>query len=107
MTVFQVLNWESRDVDDEHLISIFGRTNGGKSVCVTTPFKPYFFVKLPKNATESSTRALYSKINACTENSIDTYELVKAKDLWGFQNNEKSVFMKLNFQSLQRMRRWV
>lgn len=105
MTVFQVLNWESRDVDDEHLISIFGRTNGGKSVCVTTPFKPYFFVKLPKNATESSTRALYSKINACTENSIDTYELVKAKDLWGFQNNEKSVFMKLNFQSLQRMRR--
>ena len=105
MTVFQVLNWESRDVDDEHLISIFGRTSEGKSVCVTTPFKPYFFIKLPKNATESSTRALYSKINACTENSIDTYELVKAKDLWGFQNNEKSIFMKLNFQSLQRMRR--
>jgi len=105
MTIFQALNWESRDVDDEHLISVFGRTKEGKSVCVTTPFKPYFFIKLPKNATETSTRALYSKINACTENSIDTYELVKAKDLWGFQNNEKSIFMKLNFQSLQRMRR--
>ncbi len=105
MTIFQALNWESRDVDDEHLISIFGRTIEGKSVCVTTPFKPYFFIKLPKNSTESSIRALYSKINACTESSISHYELIKAKDLWGFQNNEKSIFMKLNFASLQNMRR--
>jgi DNA polymerase delta subunit 1 len=105
MVSFQAINWESRDIDGEHLISIFGRAKNGKSVCVTTPFRPYFFVKLPKNSTDSSVRALYSKINSCTDRAIDNYELLRAKDLWGFQNNEKFGFMKLNFRSLEKMRK--
>jgi DNA polymerase delta subunit 1 len=48
MVVFQALTWEARDVDDEHMISIMGKTEDGKSVCVTTVFEPYFFVKLPR-----------------------------------------------------------
>ena len=47
MVVFQALTWEARDVEGEHQISIFGKTENGKSVCVTTTFDPYFFVKLP------------------------------------------------------------
>jgi DNA polymerase delta subunit 1 len=43
MVTFQALTWESRDTDDEHLISIFGKTEDGKSVCLTTAFTPYFF----------------------------------------------------------------
>jgi DNA polymerase delta subunit 1 len=46
MVVFQALTWEARDSDKEHLVSIFGKTEDGKSVCVTTSFTPYFFIKL-------------------------------------------------------------
>ena len=102
MVVFQALSWESRDVDEEHLISIFGRTETGKSVCVTTAFKPYFFVKLAKNVSESSVRATWSKMK---ELGPESYEVLKAKDLWGFQNNEKFPFMKLNFTSIEKMRK--
>jgi len=42
MVIFQALTWEARDTDDEHLISILGKTEDGKSVCVTTVFEPYF-----------------------------------------------------------------
>ena len=48
MVRFQALTWDARDDDDSgaHLISIFGKTLEGKSVCVTTEFTPYFFVKI-------------------------------------------------------------
>jgi DNA polymerase delta subunit 1 len=104
MVLFQALNWTSEDVEGEHLIRIFGRTDEGQSVCVTSAFKPYFFVKLPKTADGSAVRNIYSKINNACSGCVETYQLVKAKDLWGFQNNEKSAFMKLNFSTLKAMR---
>jgi DNA polymerase delta subunit 1 len=101
MTVFQALSWEARDVDDEYLISIFGRTAEGKSMCVTTVFQPYFFIKLDKNATQPGVRALWSRLGDTPE----SYDIVKSKDLWGFQNNERFPFMKVNFTSLEKMRK--
>ena len=47
MVVFQALTWETEDKHAQHLIHIFGKTQDGKSVCVTTEFSPYFFIKLP------------------------------------------------------------
>ena len=93
MVVFEVLTWEAKDEDDEHIIRIMGRTAKGKSVCVSTVFNPYFYIKLnnhdnPKNIFRQLTGVL-------------SYSLVKSKDLWGFQNNESSVFMKLNFKTLE------
>ena len=64
MVVFQALTWEARDADDQHLISIFGKTEDGKSVCVTTAFNPYFFVKLPLGTKPSEVELLYDKL--CT-----------------------------------------
>ena len=60
MVVFQALTWEARDTDDEHLISIFGKTEDGKSVCVTTSFDPYFFVKLPRGTTPQDVKILFN-----------------------------------------------
>lgn len=97
MVTFQALNWESRDNNEQHLISIFGRTEEGKSVCVTTRFNPYFFVKLYNNTNPA---VVYGKISQF----VKSYEIVKCKDLWGFQNNEKSNFMKLNFTTHENMR---
>jgi DNA polymerase delta subunit 1 len=100
MVVFQVLTWETQDTEDEHLISIFGKTNEGKSVCVTTSFTPYFFVKLPKKMTSLDVRNLYTKIDKVCPECLISYDIVQSKDVWGFQNNEKFTFMQLNFKNL-------
>ncbi len=99
MVVFQALTWEARDVENEHLITILGRGQDGKSVAVTTPFKPYFFVKMKKGVTETDAKLLFSRIPKAIN-----YTLEKSKDLWGFQNNEKFIFMKLNFDTLADMK---
>ena len=100
MVVFQVLTWETRDTEEEHLISIFGKTNEGKSVCVTTSFTPYFFVKLPKKTSQMDIRNLYTKIDKVCPECLISYDIVQSKDVWGFQNNEKFIFMQLNFKNL-------
>ena len=100
MVVFQVLTWETQDTEDEHLISIFGKTNEGKSVCVTTSFTPYLFVKLPKKTSQMDIRNLYTKIDKLCPECLVSYDIVQSKDVWGFQNNEKFIFMQLNFKNL-------
>ena len=97
---FQALTWEARDVDDsQHIISIFGRSENGQSVCVSTEFKPYFFVKLGNR----DPGELFRKIKEVCP-VVTNYSVSKAKDLWGFQNNELQTFMRLNFTTLQNMK---
>ena len=100
MVVFQVLTWETQDTEDEHLISIFGKTKEGKSVCVTSSFTPYFFLKLPKKMSSLDVRNLYTKIDKTCPECLISYDIVQSKDVWGFQNNEKFIFMQLNFKNL-------
>jgi DNA polymerase delta subunit 1 len=100
MVVFQALTWEARDVDDEHLISILGKTEDGKSVCVTTTFEPYFFVKLPRDTTNQEVRLLYDDLNKLRPDHVTSYSLTQKKDVWGFQNNEQFAYMRLNFKTL-------
>lgn len=105
MVVFQALTWEAKDTNEnEHHISIFGRSEDGKSVCVTTKFEPYFFVKVATNISSDTLSCMYQKIQKCATLPV-RYELVKMKDVWGFQNNEKSCFMKLIFCTLRDRRR--
>lgn len=107
MVVFQALTWEARDADDQHLISIFGKTEDGKSVCVTTAFQPYFFVKLPPGTKRPDVDDIYEKLCAMkkTKDCVTSYSLTKQKDVWGFQNNEEFFFMHLNFSNLEARRR--
>jgi DNA polymerase delta subunit 1 len=105
MVVFQALTWEARDTDEEHLISIFGKTEDGKSVCVTTSFDPYFFVKLPRGTTQQDVKILFNELNRLRENCVTSYSLTKQKDVWGFQNNEEFNYMHLNFKTLEARRR--
>ena len=105
MVVFQALTWEARDSDDEHLISIFGKTEDGKSVCVTTEFKPYFFVKLPRGTEMGDVEILYDRLNSMKKDCLTSYSLTKQKDVWGFQNNEEFFFMHLTFKNLESRRK--
>jgi DNA polymerase delta subunit 1 len=105
MVVFQALTWEARDTDEEHLISIFGKTEAGKSVCVTTTFDPYFFVKLPRGTTQQDVKILFNELNRLRDNSVTSYSLTRQKDVWGFQNNEEFNYMHLNFKTLEARRK--
>lgn len=100
MVVFQALTWETRDTDDEHLISIFGKTSEGKSVCVTTAFTPYFFVKLPRNITQQKVQIIYNKIEKTCPGCLTSYNTIHRKDVWGFQNNEQFPYLQLFFRNL-------
>ena len=104
MVVFQALTWEARDGEDEHLISIFGKTEDGKSVCLTTAFTPYFFVKLPSGIDSQKVQRIYNILSDKCKDSLVAYSLMKSKDVWGFQNNEEFAFMKINFKDLQARR---
>jgi DNA polymerase delta subunit 1 len=104
MVAFQALTWESRDTDDEHMISIFGKTEEGKSVCLTTAFTPYFFIKLPPNIDTAKIQRIYNILDEQCKDSLVGYSVTKSKDVWGFQNNEEFPFMKINFKNLQARR---
>ena len=104
MVAFQALTWESRDTDDEHMISIFGKTEEGKSVCLTTAFTPYFFIKLPPNIDTAKIQRIYNILEEQCKDSLVGYSVTKSKDVWGFQNNEEFPFMKINFKNLQARR---
>lgn len=93
MVVFQAVAWEGKDSDDNsYIIKIFGRTQEGKSVCLSTKFRPYFFVK----SREGSQKFMKEPVVHAAS--------VKGKELWGFTNNEECVFVKLDFHTLKQMK---
>lgn len=92
MVQFQALTWDSCDEDDEHIIRIFGKTIDGKSVCVMTSFTPYFFVKIPKGTSKD---AMITCIEKACPDVIVRCDVVKAKDVWGFQNGEECLFLQI------------
>ena len=98
----QSIHWEVRDLEREDgecshcVISAFGKTKDGKSVCVHTEFKPYFCIK-----NVSSDRAwLFSKKEAFSVHSVSL------KDIWGFKNNKKEHFTLITFNTLKCMKKW-
>jgi DNA polymerase delta subunit 1 len=105
MVVFQALTWEPRDTEDEHHVSIFGKTEDGKSVCVTTAFNPYFFIKLSFGTSQQTINEIYNLICRKCPECVISYSMAKSKDVWGFQNNEEFFFMKINFANLGARRR--
>jgi DNA polymerase delta subunit 1 len=102
---FQALTWETVDTDDEHLVSIFGKTEGGKSICVTTAFTPYFFIKLPERVTQQTIQEIYMVLDKKCPECLVSYSIMKSKDVWGFQNNKEFAYMKLDFKNLKSRRR--
>jgi DNA polymerase delta subunit 1 len=105
MVVFQALTWEPRDTEEEHHISIFGKTEEGKSVCVTTVFNPYFFIKLSFGASQQTVNEIYNLLCRKCPDCVTSYSMAKSKDVWGFQNNQEFLFMKVNFTNLAARRR--
>jgi len=81
---FQIVSWDSFDDEEMNMFTIhfFGRTLGGKSVHVSTHFKPYYFVK----------------------GRLPNKPIVKSKDLWGFQGGQECIFTKIECDTLAEFR---
>jgi DNA polymerase delta subunit 1 len=101
MVKFQALTWDSFDTVDEHIIRIFGKTIDGQSVCVSTVFQPYFFVKIPEGTMVSAIRLAIEK--TCP-NVIDV-KVDRYKDIWGFQNGQDHLFAQVFCKTLADRRR--
>ena len=109
MVVFQAITWEARDelLDEDtiqHHVSIFGKTEDGRSVCVTTQVLPYFYVRLG-HAGMSLGRSIYAAIDERCPGGLVSCSVVRAKDIWGFTNNEEINFLRLDFANLASRRR--
>ena len=89
MVVFQVIAWDAGDIEDKYTVTAYGRSSEGDSVSLSCVFQPYFFVR------SSDTKAF---------EKFGHVSLVEAKDLWGFQNSEKSRFVKITFDSHKSMK---
>jgi len=89
MVLFQVIAWDAGDVEDKYTVTAYGRSSEGDSVSLSCLFQPYFFVR------SADTKAFQK---------FGHVSIVEAKDLWGFQNAEKSRFVKITFESHKSMK---
>lgn len=95
MVHFQAVAWEGQDQDDQFTIRIFGRSEDGRSVCLGTPFQPFFYIK-PSRLTKDLLDFVKTK---CLK-----AEVKRAKDLWGFQNGKLSEFIQVTFKTHRALR---
>ena len=96
MQAFQAVAWDGQDQDDQFTIRIFGRAEDGKSVSLGTKFNPYCFIKTDKD--------LKSFIKSTFWRGLESCEVHRGKDLWGFQNGELSRFLKVEFKTHRALR---
>ena len=87
---FQAVAWEGHDTEDgRFVVRAYGRTADGRSVAAATFFEPYFFAKTGHRTPDVRGARI---------------ETVLAKDLWGFQNGERTRFFKLTFKTHKALR---
>ena len=97
----QAVAWEGTDHDDEkYVVRIYGRHADGSSICVSTPFEPYFYLKIRAGHNFFQLqRALRERFAG-----LKSVEEVRGKDLWGFRNGLQERFVRLTFETLRWMR---
>lgn len=101
MVKFQALTWDSFDAE-EHVIRIFGKTIAGESICLTTSFQPYFYVKIPNGTSSGAIRVSLEK--TCPGDIVDV-KIDYFKDIWGFQNGKRHMFAQVFCKNLTDRRR--
>ena len=110
---FQVISWESEDVDDEFVIAMYGRTAEAKSVACHVKFTPYLYVEtnIVNDLQQTLRNAMFKCSVKDTDSSIWQYKnlydhIINFTPLWlkkfyGFTNNQKFRFFRISFRSKQ------
>ena len=95
----QAVAWEGEDAEDQFVIRVYGRNDQAKSVCVTVPFDPYFYIKIRPSHDFNALKTVLS-----TSPDFKSIDEIRAKDLWGFRNQILERFVKVTFTTLKGMR---
>lgn len=95
--IFQNIDIRSYDEGNQLIIIMMGRTQDGKSVtCRVKNYKPYFYVRLPIDATERELKATQKGMQWMKSKGLDNIEYFKGKDLYeGFNDEKKFSFLKV------------
>lgn len=109
---FQILDmndfdcWSSPDENTgslEYRVFLFGVTPKGQSItCVVEGFNPFFYVRIPDtwNLDQLHRYANFIRTKILSKHYTTTIEIIKSKDIWGFQNGEERNFGKFSFTTL-------
>jgi DNA polymerase elongation subunit (family B) len=94
----------SKYSDLEYNIKAYGNTKLGTSVLLNIyGFEPHFYVNIPMRFDMTDCNVLMnivkSKLPALQRDNITSYETVHRIKYWGFTNNEKIKFLKINFKN--------
>uniref|UniRef100_A0A6C0CZ43 DNA-directed DNA polymerase n=1 Tax=viral metagenome TaxID=1070528 RepID=A0A6C0CZ43_9ZZZZ len=117
----QILDISTDDVDDEFIVSIYGKNNRNINVILhVNGFKPYFYLKVPNSYTEKYCKDILLKnIYYKYENYIDIknseFKLRSYKEFFNYhidenENIKKFSFMKLifhNYRGFLQMKRKI
>lgn len=115
--IFQITSWYASDYeydieteneyDDacKYLIKVFGSTEDGHAVSLNIiDYTPYFFIKIHHKHDRFTAEHIHGyvvgRLPRKLKNSLIDVTLLKKKDFWGFTNNEKFIFARLKFKSL-------
>lgn len=122
--LFQALDWRGIDLDMnedsdsesdddkkkykkknfEYVIKVYGVSREGYSTCLyIKEFQPFFYLRIPNTWTMSEVKKLKARLTSDVyyryQEDIVDLKIVKRKELYFFQNNEESNFVKLTFKT--------
>jgi DNA polymerase elongation subunit (family B) len=91
---------------DSYKIRLYGRMQDNKSIVVNVNnYTPFFYIKIPKDWTETKIRTLInsikSKINPKLLKGFKSYDVVMRKDLYGFTAYKDFKFVRLIFYNMR------
>ena len=103
---FQVYD-ERIEKKSQFAIQMFGVNETGETCSITVNgYKPFFYVKVGDNWTDSDARALYHDLSKrINSTAIATAELVEHKKLYGYTAGKLYKFVKLTFDNSSTMNR--
>jgi DNA polymerase elongation subunit (family B) len=103
---FQVYD-ERIEKKSQFAIQMFGVNETGETCSITVNgYKPFFYVKVGDNWTDSDARALYHDLSKrINSTAITSAELVEHKKLYGYTAGKLYKFVKLTFENSSTMNR--
>ena len=103
---FQVYD-ERSEKKSQFAIQMFGVNETGETCSITVNgYKPFFYVKVGDNWTDSDARALYHDLSKrINTTAIISAELVEHKKLYGYTAGKLYKFVKLTFENSSTMNR--
>jgi DNA polymerase delta subunit 1 len=98
------VSWDANDVDDQYIITLYGKTQEGDLVGAHIEFFPYFFVQVPGAWGAAQVRLFVMEAAKDLGAAPQFCQLVHRVSLWGFTNGTKLPLVQLAFPTLRQMK---